>query len=105
VYCEIHMVLKGVNISLHVYSTLIFRFGFNSVYACAHNFVSFIKIGAENAPFLLKWVSLWKKRKPWYILCTPFTILFFHRNWKQQSVSNLTIPSNYYKNSVAGIAC
>jgi len=23
-------------------------------------------------------VSLWKKRKPWYILCTTFTILFFH---------------------------
>jgi hypothetical protein len=49
--CENHTVLKVVNKSLHVYSTLIFRFGFNSVYACAHNFVSFTKIGAEKAPF------------------------------------------------------
>ena len=50
--CEGHTVRKGVNKFLYVYSTLIFQFGFNSVYdictKCCCVFVSFMKIGAEK---------------------------------------------------------
>ena len=42
-WCESHTVFKGVNKSLHVYFTPIFRFGFNSVYPRAHNVVNYLQ--------------------------------------------------------------
>lgn len=74
--CESHTVHKGVNKFPYVYSTLIFRFGFNSVYDVHIMLLCIWKLKenrrrkaalffCKNLHVLWQRVSLWKKRMPW----------------------------------------